>query len=167
MAFANNSTNQAAVALKVVQEMKWKSEHEDSEPEEEVDDDRIAFFDVETYPNLFVVCWKFQGDDNVVKLVNPKPQMIEALFRLKLVGFYNRRYDNHMLYGASLGLNNKQLFNLSMHLIEGRKSSTYGAAYNLSYADIWDFSSEKKSLKKFEIDLGILHMDSSYSQWSA
>jgi len=159
MAFANNSTNQAAVALKVVQEMKWKSEHEDSEPEEEVDDDRIAFFDVETYPNLFVVCWKFQGDDNVVKLVNPKPQMIEALFRLKLVGFYNRRYDNHMLYGASLGLNNKQLFNLSMHLIEGRKSSTYGAAYNLSYADIWDFSSEKKSLKKFEIDLGILHME--------
>jgi hypothetical protein len=29
----------------------------------------------------------------------------------------------------------------------------------LSYADIWDFSSEKKSLKKFELDLGILHME--------
>src|SRR3982751_6352247 len=85
--------------------------------------------------------------------------MIEALFRLKLVGFYNRRYDNHMLYGASMGLDNQQLFNLSMHLIEGRKSAAYGAAYNLSYADIWDFSSEKKSLKKFEIDLGILHME--------
>ena len=159
IAFANNSTNQAGVALKVVKDMKFSSENGDSDAEVEVDDDRIAFFDVEVYPNLFVVCWKFMGDDNVVKLVNPKPYMVEALFRLKLVGFYNRRYDNHILYAASMGANNAELFKLSTKLIEGSRTAPFGAAYNISYADIWDFSTEKKSLKKFEIDLGILHME--------
>jgi DNA polymerase elongation subunit (family B) len=46
-----------------------------------------------------------------------------------------------------------------MKIVEGNRSGTYGQAYNLSYADIWDFSSVKQSLKKFEIDLGILHME--------
>ena len=32
-------------------------------------------------------------------------------------------------------------------------------AYNLSYADIYDFSSKKQSLKKFEIELGIHHQE--------
>jgi energy-coupling factor transporter ATP-binding protein EcfA2 len=159
IAFANNSTNQAQVALKVVKEMQFASDNGDADAKVEVDDDRIVFFDVETYLNLFVVCWKFQGDDTVVKMVNPKPQEIESLFRLKLVGFYNRRYDNHMLYAASLGKSNEELFRLSEKLIEGNRNAPYGAAYNLSYADIWDFSTEKKSLKKFEIDLGILHME--------
>jgi hypothetical protein len=43
--------------------------------------------------------------------------------------------------------------------VDGNRSATYGAAYSLSYADIWDFSSVKQSLKKFELDLGILHME--------
>ena len=35
----------------------------------------------------------------------------------------------------------------------------FGNAYNFSYTDIYDFSSEKKSLKKFEIELGIHHQE--------
>jgi len=159
IAFANNSSNQANVALKVVQEMKFKSEAEDSDSSVKVDDERVVFFDVETYPNLFVICWKFMGDDTVVKMINPKAHEVEALFKLKLVGFYNRRYDNHMLYAAAMGYSNEELFNLSMRLIEGSRSAPFGAAYNLSYADIWEFSSKKTSLKRFEIDLGILHME--------
>lgn len=159
MAFANNSSNQASIALKVVQDMKWESGNGDSDVAVEIEDDRLVFFDVETYPNLFVICWKFLGDDTVVKMINPKPHEVEALFRLKLVGFYNRRYDNHMLYAASLGQTNEQLFRLSQILIDGRRTGAFGAAYNISYADIWDFSSVKQSLKKFEIDLGILHME--------
>jgi hypothetical protein len=107
--FANNSSHQASLCLKVVREMKWKSEDEEevlSDPKVEVDDDRIAFFDVEVYKNLFVVCWKFLGDDRVVEMVNPKPFEIEQLFKLKLVGFYNRRFDNHILYAASMGASN-------------------------------------------------------------
>src|SRR5205814_6529571 len=65
VAFANNSTNQAQAALKVVGQMQWTSTDirtpkEDAsvgEPEAEVSDDRLVFFDVEVYPNLFVVCW--------------------------------------------------------------------------------------------------------------
>jgi hypothetical protein len=165
LVFANNSSNQAALSLKVLREIKWSSEDPDaeggasSEPVVEVADDRIAFFDVEVYPNLFVICWKFHGSDEVVKMINPKPHEVEGLFKLKLVGFYNRRYDNHILYAASMGATNAELFRLSAKIIEGNRSGTYGQAYNLSYADIWDFSSVKQSLKKFEIDLGILHME--------
>lgn len=165
IAFANNSSNQAALALKVVKEMKWASEESDSEgsslsePVVEIADDRIVFFDVEVYPNLFVVCWKFHRSDDVVKMINPKAHEIEALFKLKLVGFYNRRYDNHILYAAAMGATNQELFRLSMKIIDGNRQATFSAAYNLSYADIWDFSSVKQSLKKFEISLGILHME--------
>lgn len=161
IAFANNSTNQAQICLKVVQGMKFKSEGElESDVEVEIDDDRVVFFDVEVYPNLFVICWKFRGDDTVVRMINPKPHEVEKLFRLKLVGFYNRRYDNHILYAASMGYTIEQLFKLSQKLIvDNNRNAPFAQAYNLSYADIWDFSSIKQSLKKFEIDLGVYHME--------
>jgi hypothetical protein len=167
VAFANNSSNQAAAALKVVKEMKWASEDAGETKEEaftaersvEVSDDRIVFFDVEVYPNLLVICWKFHGSDEVATMINPKPHEVAELFKLKLVGFYNRRYDNHILYAAAMGASPEELFRLSAKIIEGNRSATFAQAYNLSYVDIWDFSSVKQSLKKFEIDLGILHME--------
>jgi hypothetical protein len=161
VAFANNSSHQAALSLKTVREMKWASENGEpvSDTGVEVADDRIVFFDVEVYPNLFVVCWKFLGDDNVVTLINPEAFEIEQLLKFKLVGFYNRRFDNHILYAASMGASNADLYRLALKLIEGNKGSAFGSAYNLSYADVWDFSSEKMSLKKFEIKLNILHME--------
>jgi energy-coupling factor transporter ATP-binding protein EcfA2 len=161
IAFANNSTHQAGVSLKTVQTMKWQSESEmDSDQGVEVADDRIAIFDVEVYKNLFVVCWKFRGDDTVVRMINPEPHEVAELFKLKLVGFYNRRYDNHILYAASLGHDNQKLYRLSEKLIEGtNRNAPFAAAYNLSYADIWDFSTLRQGLKKFEIDLGLTHME--------
>jgi hypothetical protein len=167
VAFANNSSNQAAACLKIVSQMKWTSDDVDVSKEEaisgdpvvEIKDDRIVFFDVEVYPNLFVICWKFHGSDEVVKMINPAPHEVEALFQLKLVGFYNRRYDNHILYAAAMGASAEELFRLSSKIVDGNRSATFGAAYSLSYADIWDFSSIKQSLKKFELDLGILHME--------
>ena len=63
----------------------------------------MVIFDIEVYPNLFVICWKFRGDDTVVRMINPSREEVENLTRLKLVGFYNRRFDNHILY-ARLGL---------------------------------------------------------------
>ena len=167
VAFANNSSNQAATALKVVRDIKWasadagetKEEAFTGEPSVEVADERLAFFDVEVYPNLFVVCWKFYGSPDVVRMINPKPHEVAELFKLKLVGFYNRRYDNHILYAAAMGASPEQLFRRNVKLIEGNRSATFSQAYNLSYTDIWDFSVEKMSLKKFEIKLGILHME--------
>ena len=161
LAFANNSSHQAAICLKTVQTMKFQSDAEvGSDASVDVADDRMAIFDVEVYKNLFVICWKFRGDDTVVRMINPKPNEVEALFKLKLVGFYNRQYDNHILYAASMGYTNEQLFTLSQQMIvENKRSAKFGSAYNLSYADIWDFSSIKQGLKKFEIDLGVHHME--------
>jgi energy-coupling factor transporter ATP-binding protein EcfA2 len=161
LVFANNSTNQASNCLKTVQTMRFQSEPEvPSDGIFEVTDDRIVFFDIEVYPNLFVICWKFRGDDTVVRMINPSREEVENLTKLKLVGFYNRRYDNHILYAAVLGYSIEQLYDLTRKIvIDDNKNAYFAQAYNLSYADVWDFSSIKQGLKKFEIDLGIHHME--------
>lgn len=162
IAFANNSSNQALNCLRVVQKMKFKGGESNGDfqmPKAVVKDDRLVFFDVEVYPNLFIVCWKFAGDPNVVRMINPTAQAVEALFKLKLVGFNCRRYDNHILYAAYLGYDNDMLYKLSQKIINGTVGSMFGEAYNLSWADIYEFSSKKQGLKKFEIELGIHHME--------
>lgn len=161
VAFANNSTNQPLQALKVVQKMRFKSE-ESAPLTDKAKDDRLVFYDVEVFPNLFVVCWKFQGDPNVVRMINPSAQDIEAVLKLRLVGFNNRRYDNHILYARFMGYDNEQLFALSQKIVANNIGSMFGEAYNLSYTDIWDFSSKKQGLKKFEIELGLRHMEIEY-----
>jgi energy-coupling factor transporter ATP-binding protein EcfA2 len=160
LAFAGASTNHALEALKVVQHMKFKSLTESYE--EHFQDERLVFFDVEVFPNLFVVCWKYQGDPNVTRMINPSSHDVEKLFNLRLVGFNNRRYDNHILYGRALGFTNEALYNLSQSIINENRSkgsTTFGAAYGISYTDVYDFSSKKQGLKKFEIELGINHIE--------
>lgn len=159
LAFAVGSTNQSLACIKLVQQMQFKSEDVIEAAKVMPKDERIAVFDVEVFKNLFVICWKYVGDSNMVRLVNPTAQQVEELFSLKLVGFNNRRYDNHILYGAIMGYDNMQLYKLSQKLISGNPNAYFGEAYNLSYADIYDYSSKKQSLKKFEIELGIPHKE--------
>jgi energy-coupling factor transporter ATP-binding protein EcfA2 len=163
MAFANNSSNQALACLKTVKQMKFASEATveslTKNHEVFVKDKRLVFFDIEVYPNLFVICWKFENSDTVVRMINPKVTDIEPLFQFKLVGFNNRRYDNHILWAAFMGYNNQQLYELSKKIIDGNPNAMFGEAYNLSYADIYDYATEKKSLKKWEIELGLHHME--------
>lgn len=162
MAFANNSSNQAFQCLKIVQKMKFASELRPGEgPAVHVPttDERLVFFDIEVYPNLFMICWKFQGSDQIVTMINPKPHEVEQLFSLKLIGFNNRRYDNHIIYAASMGYNNAELYELSQKIINNQHTALFGEAYNLSYTDIYDYSSKKQGLKKFEIELGLPHKE--------
>ena len=162
--FAMNSTNQSDYCMKLVGKMKFKSD-EVSEPIKDKDyDDKVAFFDVEVFPNLFVLCWKLEGPDHeVVKMINPSPVDVENLFKCKLIGFNNRKYDNHILYAASMGYPIEQLYKLSQNIIQEKKGF-FGEAYNISYSDIYDFASagNKKSLKKWEIELGLTHIENSY-----
>ena len=112
------------------------------------------------FPNLFVVCYKVQGEGKTkVALINPTPTEIERMIGMKLVGFNCRRYDNHILWAAMMGYTNEQLYNLSQRIISGSKNAFFGEAYNVSYTDVYDFSSKKQSLKKFEIELGIHHQE--------
>lgn len=159
LAFAARSTHQAENCIKTVTKMQFVGQNESlgAEANEEAP---LVFFDLEVYPNLFVVCWKYEGVDEVVKMINPEPKEVEELFHMRLVGFNNRRYDNHILYARYLGRTIPELYSLSQKMIVGNvKSAMFGEAYNLSYTDIYDFSSVKQSLKKFEIELGILHME--------
>ena len=85
LAFAANSTNQANYCIKLVNKMRFKSE-EPSKPGED-GDQPIVFYDVEVFPNLFLVNWKVQGaGKQVVRMINPKPKEIEELIKFKLVG---------------------------------------------------------------------------------
>ena len=156
--FAANSTNQSSNCLRLVADMKFKSD-EPSENIEDYDDDTIVFFDVEVFINYFLVCWKYAGDPNCHSLENPKPYEIDELFKKKLVGFNNRKYDNHILYAAHLGYNNIQLYNLSKAIINKEPDCFFGEAYNASYTDIFDFCQKKQSLKKWEIELDIHHLE--------
>ena len=159
VAFAIGSTNQAETCLKIVNKMKFKSE-EANVSKNDSGEETLAFYDVEVFPNLFLVNWKFQGADKpIVRLINPKPAEIEELLRFKLVGFNCRRYDNHILYGCLMGYTNQQLYNLSQKIISGDRGAFFSEAYNLSYTDVYDFSSKKQSLKKWEIELGIHHQE--------
>lgn len=158
LAFAAGSTNHAEYCIKVVNRMRFKSEETSAPGESE--DERIIFFDVEVFPNLFLVNWKYKGENNpVVRMINPKPEDIEDLMKYKLVGFNCRRYDNHILYARLMGYTNEQLYRLSQKIVTGSKDCFFGEAYNVSYTDIYDFSSKKQSLKKFEIELGIHHQE--------
>ncbi len=159
LVFAAKSSHQSIQCIKLVQTMKFVGQN--TMPEQNNDEDVLTFYDVEVYKNLFIVCWKHEGSDVVVRMINPKPEEIEPLFQMKLVGFNNRRYDNHILYAAYLGYSTEELYYLSQKIIFGgnNKDVFFGEAYNLSYTDIYDFSSKKAGLKRFMIDLGIHHME--------
>ena len=159
MAFAAGSSNQSEYCLKLVSKMPFKS-RDISEAVSDVDAP-LVFYDVEVFPNLFLVNWKFAGEGkNVVRMINPKPAEIEELMKHRLVGFNCRRYDNHILYARLMGYTNAQLYKLSQKIVEGKsKDVFFGEAYNVSYTDVYDFSSKKQSLKKFEIELGIHHQE--------
>ena len=161
-AFAAGSTNQADYCLKLVNMMHFKSD--DQSLAVNNDDKPLIFYDVEVFPNLFLVNWKVQGEGKpVVRMINPKPADIEELIKFRLVGFNCRRYDNHMLYARLMGYSNEQLFNLSQKIINSKKGENrncfFGEAYNISYTDVYDFSNTKQSLKKWEIELGIHHQE--------
>ena len=158
LAFANNSSHQALTCIKLVNKMKFCSEDVE-EKAKEFENDKIIFFDVEVFPNLFVVVWKSEKGDPV-KMINPTSKDIEDLIKFKLVGFNNRRYDNHILYARLIGYSNQQLYRLSQRIVSGdSKNCFFKEAYNLSYTDIYDFSSKKQSLKKWEIELGVHHQE--------
>ena len=163
--FAMESTHQADYCVKLVSEMKFESDEVDqvnpvvdTKKEEEKP---IVFYDVEVFSNLFICCWKLRGKEKpVVRMINPRPQDIADIIQnFRLVGFNNRRYDNHIVYGRMIGETNAELYQRSQDIINGLKSGFAGQAWNLSYTDIYDYLSadNKMSLKKWEIKLGIKH----------
>ncbi len=162
LAFAAGSTHNSSYCIKLVNKMRFKSS-EASEPVKN-EQAKLVFYDVEVFPNLFLVNWKLEGEGKpVVRMINPTPSEIEELMQFRLVGFNCRRYDNHILYARLIGYTNEQLYNLSQKIVGTKKGANndcfFGEAYNVSYTDVHDFCSKKQSLKKWEIELGIHHKE--------
>lgn len=171
VSFAMSSTNQAQKCFNTVSTMHLCSKDvEENEViySEKVGDDEwskapIVFFDVEVFPNLFIICWKIAGSENVNAMVNPTPKETEELFKYRLVGFNNRAYDNHIIYARAMGYSIMELYNLSKKIISGETvNAGFGSAYNLSYTDVHDYATNKQSLKKWEIDLDIFHLENAH-----
>ena len=161
MSFAMCSTNQSDYCMALVERMKFKSE-EKSDNVSDHDNRPITFFDVEVFPNLCLIVYKEQGPDNKPHtLINPSPALVEDLLSKKLVGFNNLNYDNYILYALSLGYSIEAIYDLSKRIINNDPNIGMYEAKNLSHTDIYDFASaqNKKSLKKWEIELGIDHME--------
>jgi len=158
--FASNSSHHSAYCIKLVSKMKFCSEDiaEAAAAENELP---LIFFDVEVFSNLLLICWKLEGAGNkVFRMINPDPDEVITLMRnYRLVGFNCRRYDNHILYARSLGCSLAEIYEVSKGIINKDKNAFFKEAYNVSYTDIYDFSSKKQSLKKFEIELGIHHRE--------
>lgn len=166
LAFAAGSTNQSDYCIKLVNKMHFCSD-DISKQDKNYDDLPLIFYDVEVFPNLFLVNWKFRGKENkVVRMINPTSNDIEELCaKGRLVGFNCKRYDNHIMYARIMKYSNMQLYTLSQRIINsgkkgsGEKNCFFGEAYNLSYTDIYDYAAKKQSLKKWEIELGIHHQE--------
>jgi hypothetical protein len=160
LSFASGSSHQAEYCIKLVSKMQFKSKIEkSSEGVKDNSDDTFVFYDVEVFPNLFLVNWKKAGDENqVVRMINPTPSQIEELMQHKLIGFNCRRYDNHILYARMMGYSNEQLYRLSQKIVT-QGQGFFGEAYNVSYTDVYDFAAKKQSLKKWEIELGLHHKE--------
>lgn len=156
--FAAQSSHQAEYCLRLVSKMQFHSENE-AKP---ITDDKAAliFYDVEVFPNLLLINYKLEGEKSpVVRMINPQPEEVKELCRYNLVGFNCRRYDNHILAARMEGRSLKDIYNISQAIVNGERGAFFKNAYNISYTDVYDFSSKKQSLKKWEIELGIHHVE--------
>ena len=183
--FASNSSNQSVACLKKFCKMKFRSKDfennneiakifdkmDDVEdpnwrvPQVNPEDKPIIFLDVEVFPNVFIVCWKYEGEGkSVTELKNPPADVVRDLYlNYRMGGFNNRDYDNHMLWAWGQGYTNYGLFQLSQRIIvEKDKKAKFGQAYGISYFDVFDFANTKQSLKKWEIQLNAYHLENSY-----
>jgi energy-coupling factor transporter ATP-binding protein EcfA2 len=173
LAFAGNSSHQAEYCVSVVSNMHFKSKDKEEEikkPAEPIGEmmqppkGRLVFFDIEVFPNLVLICWKAEGDGNpVMRMFNPSPDEVkDFVLSFDLVGYNNRKYDNHILMGLIQGLNNAEIYRLSQKLIDNDPSAYFMTAWDASYTDVFDFVSKKQSLKRWESELGISHKENEF-----
>ena len=121
----------------------------------------IVFCDIEVAKNLLLVCFKERGEGKkVIEMFNPKPAELEPLFKMRLAGFNCRTYDGPILYARYIGYSLHDLWQLSQDIIVNDKRTTFQRdAEHVFDIDIYDYSTNKQSLKKWEIQLGIPHME--------
>lgn len=166
--FCQNSSNQAVHCLKLFGKMKLCSAdvlEDTSEPETEEEKNYIlkdlskppSFFDIEVAPNLLLICVKDYKDDNSwLTLFNPTPQELDPILEKRLWGFNNLGYDNPIVYARYTGASNMDCYHMSKDIIAGNRAIN-PRSKRISEGDLYDISSKKQSLKKWEIEMKIDH----------
>lgn len=159
--FAMDSSNQADYCMKLVADMHFSNAPDAksaySENTKVVPNDDLWFYDVEVYQNVFIVVGKQYQKEKYEVYINPTQYELEGFLGHPLVGFNNLRYDNHIMYGALMGEDNQRLYQRSQDIINNERSGMNNNAYNLSYLDVYEMSTKKQSLKKWEAELDIKH----------
>ena len=115
----------------------------------------LVFCDIEVAKNLLLVCYKEEGPDKkIIKMFNPNPADLEELFKMRLVGFNCRSYDGVILYARYIGYSLYDCWQLSHDIIvEDKRNNFSRDAEHVFEIDIYDYSTNKQSLKKWEIQL--------------
>jgi hypothetical protein len=159
--FAMGSSNQKTTCIEIAQKIHLKSES-DIQPTSDENEKPLVDFDIEVYPNMVKIGWMYDREDSPVTIMtNPKPHEVEEFINnFRLVGYFNRGYDNHILWALTLGYSVSAVYELSKRLVssDGRNAG-FGAAWNLAYMDLYDVIVEKHSLKWWQIKLGLPHME--------
>lgn len=152
-------------------DMRFCSEKEGTYCDEYDPDGPLIFFDIEVKPNMNLLCWKYEGDDQpVIAMFNPKPEEIDNFLHLhgkyksKIIGYNNKEYDNHILHAMRLGKSPYDIYLISKNIVGKDKNisrkAKFREAKKYSYSDIFDFMPEKISLKKWENRLnGVVHSE--------
>lgn len=162
--FAASSTHQSEYCLKLVTKMHFKSETEGDAVKDK--SNVYLFFDFEVFPNMVqfnyaliditdpIAFYEFIAKRGpVFRLTNPTPADFEPLLGYKWIGFNNLRYDNPIAYGIFIGNTVEDTYALSRRLVSNDRAAIYRESRNWSFTDIYDLSSKKQSLKKWEIEL--------------
>lgn len=180
--FAGMSSHQAQHCLKLANKITYSTIDEpvfesiQKNSYSVVEDKDLYFFDIEVYPNCMIVVDKqYEKEPRIYTYPEaPKefkydytvltPNQVEDIFSKPQIGFNNRNYDNHIMYARYLGKSNEEIYRNSKSIIESEKpgDGKYSAAYEWSYSDIYDYSSKKQSLKKWEIEMGITYDEFEY-----
>ena len=160
LGFAMSSNNQSQACIEIALRLPLKSQV-DAEPEAPPEEAPIAYFDIEVFPNCNAVGYITEDGDEVVKMFNPTPQQAESLLLLyRLMGWNNRGYDNHILWAISLGWTPEAVYQLSQDIIvHNNRNAMFGKAYSATYGDLYDIIVDKKSLKMWQILLGLPHKE--------
>ena len=87
LAFAAQSSNQSLYCIALINDMKFASEKDSyNESSNDISDNGrpIVFYDVEVFPNLFMVCYKERGPEKkVVTLYNPTSEQSGTVVRVQ------------------------------------------------------------------------------------
>lgn len=134
---------------------------------------KFVLFDFEVFPNFVGVAYKVyhgggifkkQPEKNVVRIYNPTPEDIERLLEMNkggsyLVSWNGLGYDNNIMHGILLGDKPEHSYERSRRIIQEKDKGAEFAEARHHSIDLFDIAATKKSLKWYEIKLGIHHQE--------